>query len=139
MRVYELTALPFLAVFEQTKLGWPHLHIVCRVPWIDQRWLSAQMDKAIGAPIVDIRRIANLQELAGYVAKYIGKDPHHFEGTKRYWKSKDYDLRSPFEWPDKPTWQRRTIDIRAWITEQQLAGYHAWCKSPTEAFAVRPP
>jgi hypothetical protein len=25
-----------------------------------------------------------------YIAKYLGKDPHLFKGTKRYWKSQDW-------------------------------------------------
>lgn len=83
-------SMPFLAVFEATKSGWPHLHIVVRSKWIDQRWLSKRMGELIGAPIVDVRKVKGVGEVARYVAKYIGKNPERFEGTKRYWRSLDY-------------------------------------------------
>lgn len=83
-------SLPFLAVFEATKRGWPHLHIVARAGWVDQGWLSKRMAALIGSPVVDVRRVKSAGQLAAYVAKYIGKDPHRFYGTKRYWRSRDY-------------------------------------------------
>lgn len=83
-------SLPFLAVFEATKQGWPHIHIVARARWIDQAWLSKRMASLAGAPIVDVRKIKGLREVAGYIAKYIGKNPSRFLGTKRYWRSLDY-------------------------------------------------
>jgi len=92
-------SLAFLTVFEATKQGWPHLHIVARCKWIDQGWLSKRMGALIGAPIVDVRRIKGLKEVAAYVAKYIGKNPHRFAGTKRYWRSLDFLL--PPEEPEE--------------------------------------
>jgi hypothetical protein len=83
-------SLPFLAVFEATKKGWPHLHIVARAKWVDQRWLSRRMASLIGAPVVDVRAITGLAMIAHYVAKYVGKNPHRFNGVKRYWRSLDY-------------------------------------------------
>ncbi len=83
-------ALPFLAVFEDTKRGWPHLHIVGRAKWVDQRWLSKRMGALIGAPIVDVRRVKGTNQVAHYIAKYIGKNPMAFRGTKRYWRSLDF-------------------------------------------------
>jgi len=83
-------SLPFLAVFEATKRGWPHLHIVVRAKWISQRWLSEQMGELHGSPIVDVRRVQGLRKVAHYIAKYIGKNPHRFNGVKRYWRSLDY-------------------------------------------------
>lgn len=98
-------SLPFLAVFEATKRGWPHLHIVARCKWVDQRWLSARMASLIGAPIVDVRRVKGARKIAAYVSKYIGKNPHRFAGVKRYWRSLDYlnpvKEEEP-EWPDEP-------------------------------------
>lgn len=90
MRRYKYKSLPFLAVFEKTKAGEPHLHILLRVKWLDQKWLSKQMAILIGAPIVDIRRVTGQKGAARYIAKYLGKDPHSFEGCKRYWRSQDW-------------------------------------------------
>jgi hypothetical protein len=91
-RRYPGKTIPFLAVFERTKRGWPHLHILVRAPWIDQKWLSEAWREITGAFIVDIRKIDNEGRAASYVAKYIGKDPHVFMGCKRWWRSHDYDL-----------------------------------------------
>ena len=92
MRVYGLDRLPFLAVFEATKAGRPHLHILARVRWLDQAWLSKRMAFHARAPIVDIRRVNTPRQVANYVAKYIGKAPHRFGTCKRYWASRDYEL-----------------------------------------------
>jgi len=83
-------SLAFLAVFEETKRGWPHLHIVARAKWIDQPWLSKRMGQLHNSPVVDVRRVTGLGKVAHYIAKYIGKNPHRFEGVKRYWRSLDY-------------------------------------------------
>ena len=84
--------IPFMAVFEATKKGEPHLHILCRLKWLDQKWLSGQMKEMMDAPIVDIRRIKDRDQASRYVAKYVGKACHKFEGTKRYWTSRDFQL-----------------------------------------------
>lgn len=92
MRARGYTSVPFLAVFEETQRGEPHLHILVRVSWIGQRWLSDQMRGLTGAPIVDVRQIDGTARVVNYVAKYIGKNPHAFKGCKRYWASHDYEL-----------------------------------------------
>ena len=84
--------IPFLAVFEETKKDEPHLHILARLKWIPQDWLSEQMQAEIGAPVVDIRRVNSGKKAAGYVSKYVGKNPEKFEGCKRYWRSLDWFL-----------------------------------------------
>lgn len=83
-------SLEFLAVFERTRRGEPHLHILCRSAYVDQRWLSAQMNRLIGAPIVDVRRIHGRRHAARYVAKYVAKGCGVFDGCKRYWRSLRY-------------------------------------------------
>lgn len=90
-------SLPFLCVFEKTKKGWPHLHIVGRCKWLDQKWLSSRMNALTGSPIVDVRRVSGTGKVANYITKYIGKDPSRFKGTKRYWRSQDYLDPSPDE------------------------------------------
>ncbi len=86
--------LEYLAVFEETKKGEPHLHILARCPFIPQRWLSDAMNELIAAPIVDIRAVGHAKNAARYVAKYVGKGPKPFAKLKRYWQSKGYDLAS---------------------------------------------
>lgn len=93
-RNYNLRAVPFLAVFEKTKRGEPHLHILMRAPFIKQADISLKMDEYADAPIVWITRVRSKKHAARYVAKYVGKDPALFEGTKRYWQSPDYQVTS---------------------------------------------
>lgn len=97
---YGYKKLPYFCVFEATKNGEPHLHILCRVKWISQKWLSVQMATLMLAPIVDIRRVRNKSKLAHYISKYCGKDPHRFKTCKRYWTTRDYE-QSTFE-PERP-------------------------------------
>ena len=82
--------IPFIAVFEQTEEGEPHLHILARSNWIPQSWLSDQMNAEMQAPIVDIRRVRSQRSASAYVSKYVGKNPERFPGTKRFWTSLDY-------------------------------------------------
>lgn len=87
--------IEYLAVFEATKLGEPHLHIVSRGDFMAQKWLSGQMRKRMGAPIVDIRAIKKASDVAKYVTKYISKRSIKFGTCKRYWRSSGYLAISP--------------------------------------------
>jgi len=82
--------LEFLAVFELTARGEPHLHIVTRGSFIKQAWLSEQMRELMGAPIVDIRSVENSKKVAEYVSKYISKRNIKIGTLKRYWRSLKY-------------------------------------------------
>lgn len=82
--------LEFFAVFELTKKGEPHLHIVARGTFIPQKWLSAQMAKEMGAPVVDVRAVKGSKEVAKYVSKYISKRNIKIGSLKRYWRSIKY-------------------------------------------------
>lgn len=93
MRRHKLKKLPFMAVMEGTKKGWPHLHILIRSLWLDQKLISAWMAELHDSPIVDISRIDNRARVNSYVSKYCAKAAHKFGTAKRYFKSQDYDLR----------------------------------------------
>ena len=121
MRRYGYKAIPFLAVFEKTKRGEPHLHILMRVKWLDQRWVSKVMEALIGAPIVDIRRIQSVRKAAAYIAKYVGKDPSAFEGCKRYWRSQDWE---PKVAKDNDGESEDTVTIELW--KGSVDSYLTW-------------
>lgn len=126
-RHYGYQTLPYLCVFEATKSGEPHLHVLCRVKWIDQRWLSRQMKDLIDAPIVDIRRVQSTGKVAAYVSKYLGKAPHRFEGTKRYWSTRDYQV-IPWEKPEQlpgfsKVWELRDTTIDRLEQSWREAGF----------------
>lgn len=84
--------IEFLAVFEPTKNGRPHLHVMLRAPYTRQQWLSKQMLDLLDSPIVDIRAITDRRKVAKYIAKYITKSNIRFGKAKRYWCSKRYSL-----------------------------------------------
>lgn len=143
-RKYRYARIPFLAVFELTRAGEPHLHILCRVPWIDQRWLSAFMAEAIDAPIVYIQRIAKragARALANYVAKYIGKEPHRFAHSKRYWQTRDYQLTRPSSGEGSPScWRVAYCNIQTLAASLEDRGYEiAWQPRGFEAHQCAPP
>ncbi len=93
---YGYKTIPYLCVFEATKKGEPHLHILARVEWISQKWMSKQMDELMKAPVVDIREVKDPKTIAFYITKYCGKEPHRFDSCKRYWSTRDWEL-TPFE------------------------------------------
>lgn len=115
--------LPFIAVVERTKTGTPHLHILTRSRWIDQKWLSNAMADIADAPIVDIRRIDHHGRVASYVAKYLGKDPTKVGTAKRYWQSRDYQVDDkppkaplpPGHWFDLPSRHPISLLIRDYV------------------------
>lgn len=112
---YGYKSIPFIAVFEATKRGEPHLHILARFRWIDQRWLSEQCAELISAPNVDVRDVPTETKAAQYCAKYIGKDLGRFVGVKRFWTSLDWltPFVSPNERPVLPTeiWVRHNLRL----------------------------
>ena len=84
--------IQYIAIFELTKKGWPHLHILARCPFIVQAWLSKRLEQYADSPRVDIRKVRGRKRAAYYVAKYISKAPDKFHGCKRYWRTRGYDL-----------------------------------------------
>lgn len=128
MKKHGKGSLAFLAVFEETKRGWPHLHIVCRSAWISQKWLSKRMRELTGSPVVDIRQADGTGKVAHYISKYIGKNPHRFAGTKRYWRSQDYILPSNAE-------ELASKDTRTEWSRQDMPAA-MYCKSLEPYFAV---
>lgn len=126
-RKYPGQSLQYLCVFEKQKSGEPHLHILWRGPWVDQAWLSSQMQSRMGAPICDVRSVTKRKEIAGYVAKYIGKASQKFGNLKRYWKSKAYDLSESMDGWNKAgpadNWQIWKFTLRECVGMWTHQGY----------------
>lgn len=137
-----MTRLPFLAVMERTRRGTPHLHVIARTSWIDQVWLSKQTAELLDSPIVDIRRIDSPGRVAGYAAKYVGKDPAKIGTSKRYWQSRDFDQRPKQEkWtpgPDDARFERVEKHHKIILAGYRLRGWLVWWKSRNHAIAYRP-
>lgn len=108
-------ALQYMAVCEATKNGWPHLHILCRVPWIKAKELSAFMERETGSPMLKLLLLKSVRNVAKYLAKYMAKGPRQFGTLKRYWRTLGYLLPAFFE--DRQARRRRaewTADPRTW-------------------------
>lgn len=99
LEVKGIEKLPFICVFEKHKSGWPHMHLLIRAPYIHWKWLSLHMKKMIGAQAIHIRKVSRKKGAAHYISKYIGKDPHAFQGCKRWWRSHNYDQKEEDQEP----------------------------------------
>lgn len=105
--------LPYLAVFEATEQGWPHLHIIARVPWMDQKWLSAQMADLMSSPVCWIKRVGQDGRIVNYITKYVGKGSEKFGTLKRYWTSRNW------EQPDADKGTAENMDGIVYTIERQ--------------------
>lgn len=135
----------YIAVMEETKKGWPHLHILWRGHWISQQSLSQHMSEWLNSPNVDIRQITNVKQRAYYVAQYFSKAPVRFGTCKRYWSSqkyaKPYNTDAPRAFPEGVSvsmvpenvfnllheWYREGKDV--WTTRNHLYGW-GWLHDP---------
>lgn len=121
MKLYRNSKIEFLAVFERTGLGEPHLHIVQRGAYMRQKWLSQQLEHLIGAKIVDIRYIRSKKAVAFYIAKYIGKEPFQFGTLKRYWRSLKY-----LKMSNKEKKRLRNAGARFFMIDAHWKTYFCW-------------
>jgi len=64
----------YVRVVEFTRAGLPHYHVILRGPFIPQTWLSTVWKDIHLSPIVDVRGVRLKGGVAGYLAKYLGKD-----------------------------------------------------------------
>jgi len=80
----------YFLVWETTKKGWPHAHLLLQAPFIPQAWLSRAWEQLTGAPIIDIRAVHQSADVVSYIAKYLSKDPQAPSGMKRYRSSRNF-------------------------------------------------
>jgi len=103
---YKTGSFEYLLVFELTKAGTPHIHMLSRGGFIPQAWLSDQWKKLTGSFVVDIRRIKKKKDVARYITKYLGKAigrvSEELHGLRIIQKSKKWDLRPDEEKEQKP-------------------------------------
>jgi hypothetical protein len=140
-RLHAGKEIAFLVVCERTKLGEPHLHILLRAPWTAQKVISQWMRELAAAPVVWIERIDDERKAARYVAKYVGKEPAQFGKSKRYWTSRNWDLREPDHdrkaaWKGH-VWEREPLGLDEITDELRRAGH--WDAIRTSRFAVGGP
>jgi len=85
----------YFAIWESTKRGWPHVHIIFRGPFLPQQWVSQQWYDLTGAPIVDVRFLHSPSDVTSYIASYLAKEPSAPKGFKRYRSSRHFFKNRP--------------------------------------------
>ena len=136
-------SIEYFRVFEaHPSSGWPHLHVLLRCPFVHWRVLRAIWQKLIGAFMVDVRGVKNAAHAAFYLAKYLGKDLHKFDGVTRYYRSRGYlapredlgpKVRFGPHWQTHEgsphlTWWKVMLDARTRgaLFEEQRFGFARW-------------
>ena len=76
--------LPFeyFAALELTKKRTPHLHILQRGAFIDQKWLSAAWSNLTGSYVVHIRKIDHVPNAVQETVKYLAKTADQIEALE---------------------------------------------------------
>jgi hypothetical protein len=133
----------YLAVWEATKQGWPHLHILSPQHWVPKGLLKLLWHQLTGSYIIDIRRIHNPDVAARYVAKYVAKGPAAFKGTKRYRYSRHYlppsfQLVLPID-PVSGAWRIDPRDTTTVAKAWRTAGYHVFQDNFGAVYRMPPP
>jgi len=89
-RAYPRQTIEYALVWEKTRKGWPHAHVLLRAPFIPHALISRHWRELTGAYVVDIRRVQSSQQAASYVSKYLTKSLDRPYRMKRYRCSRLY-------------------------------------------------
>lgn len=134
--------IEYFAVWERTKKGWPHVHLLMRAPYLPQRWVSGVWNELTGAKVVDIRRVYQAATAIHYIAKYLSKDPQVPPGYKRYRSSRHFF--APFV-PEPPPgspevlgWQLQKVHPQQLIDKLATDGYYCVCGDDGSATCYPP-
>jgi hypothetical protein len=115
----------YFLVWESTKAGWPHAHVLLAAPRVSKHWLSTQWRELTGSYIIDLQNVSSAQHAAGYLTKYLAKNPAVPAGQRRYRRSAAF-----FQTADEPPtlklpilgkWQREPFNdltlCYQWVSE----------------------
>lgn len=101
----------YFLVWEKTKRGWPHAHILLSAPSVSKHWLSDQWRELTGSYIIDLQKVSSSTHAAGYLTKYLTKDPAVPKGQRRWRRSKGFfvvqDERKTDPLPILSKWERQ--------------------------------
>jgi len=135
--------IAFFVVREATKRGWPHLHVAIRGPYLDWAWATKTWEALTGSPGVDVRFINQATNAAKYLAKYIGKEPHRFGTTKRYWHSRNWEDAIPPRKVRDRGWDSKWHIVRRGVGELAelfwLRGWEVSMRGGVSSFEARAP
>lgn len=92
-RYLKLKHIPFIWHREAHENGTSHLHILMRLDKLSRHWAKDEWCKLTGSYIVHVDAIDNAGGIAAYTTKHTAKQPAKFGTCKRYFASRDWDLR----------------------------------------------
>jgi hypothetical protein len=87
-RAFPAQPITYFLIWERTKAGWPHAHMLLNAPYIPQAMLSRMWTQLTGAPIVDIRAVRSQKDAQSYLTKYLTKSLSVPPHQKRYRSSR---------------------------------------------------
>lgn len=122
----KLESFEYLAVFEEHKSGFPHMHLLITGKFIPWKYLRDTWERITGSVHVHIRKIRNNHQAAAYTAKYVSKSLAAFAGCKRWWRSHGYPRHEVEPTPEPrhgPKWGRFEMNIGQMAFNLRLAGY----------------
>lgn len=86
-RKFEAEKVEYFLVWEKTKRGWPHAHVLLAAPKVSKHWLSHTWKELTGSYVVDLQTVSKVEHAASYLAKYLAKNPQVPPGQRRYRRS----------------------------------------------------
>lgn len=133
-REYGKENFEYIRVYETTKRGQPHIHVLADCPYISQKYLSEVWEEVSGAKIVDIRRIHNQSAVKSYLSKYLSKGAEMPDNIRRYsisWRmakkiGQDVEEISP----DKPHWSWIPGTIGSQVSSYEQNGWNVLILNP---------
>jgi len=108
---------------EATEQGYPHIHIVLRMPFTPEHKIQEHWIRYTGSYILKIKTITNQLHMARYVAKYLTKAPVRFGTHKILSRTRGYlpaDFNEKYEKSalGAPRWE--LLHEGLWLTRQKL-------------------
>lgn len=123
----EVQSVPYFAFLEKTKRGEPHLHILLRLPFVPQDWISEQMADLARSPVVWIEAIKGAKHAVAYVTKYVTKAPAQWGNKKRYWRSRNWMINQSDQ--DERPWRKAdNVEVlrTSWASYSQQKVSQRW-------------
>lgn len=131
-RKVEGQPVEYFLVWERTKAGWPHAHILLSAPKVSKHWLSHTWRELTGSYIIDLQPVSSFQRAAGYLTKYLAKDPQVPPGQRKWRRSAGFftkEEKLPSQrLPTVTRWEREPFDqltvAYKWVSEGWFVGSH---------------
>lgn len=110
----------YLAVIEFQKRGAVHYHIICNLPYVNKKLIAKKWRHGF----IKIKRINRINNMGGYISKYVSKDSDNMKlfNKKKFFHSKDLymPLEIINEWQFNNYYNNFDIENRVPIFEKTI-------------------